>query len=96
MTRSISLRWNKSNLIDLFSSNKIDKPLHLHLPSLIALSIPGMDPSVTKKTKQLICDSDCYTHKVLLAELWCMILSISSPGDNPEMCDNLCAKHNGI
>ena len=43
MTRSGSIRWNKSHLDDLFSSNKNDSPLHLHLT--ITLYVPGLYPS---------------------------------------------------
>ena len=89
MSRSVSKHWNKSNLVYLLSSNENDSPHHIHLS--INHYNPGLElePSVPEKTKQQLCDSDCYTSEAFLAGLFCMILDISSLGDNLYMCYNL-------
>jgi hypothetical protein len=88
-SRSASKHWNKSNLVYLLSSNENDSPHHIHLS--INHYNPGLEPSVPEKTKQQLCDSDCYTSEAFLAGLFCMILDISSLGDNLYMCYSLCA-----
>lgn len=84
MSRIVSILWNRSNLVGMFySNNKL-----LTSPSSSTLNISCLYLSVTKKTKQQLRDSNCYTSKVFLAELVCIILDITSPGNN--LCTYLC------
>ena len=84
MSRIVSILWNRSNLVGMFySNNKL-----LTSPSSSTLNISCLYLSVTKKTKQQLRDSDYYTSKVFLTELVCIILDITSPGNN--LCTYLC------
>jgi len=93
MSRMVSILWNRSNLVGVFYL----KDKLLTSPSSSTLNIPCLDLRVTKKTKQQLHDSNCYTSKVFLVKLLCIILDISSPGDNLYMYYNIiCARHKGF
>jgi hypothetical protein len=92
-SRSLSKRWKKSYLGDFFYSIENDSSLYPHLT--ITLYIQGLDPSIIENTKEQLRDYDCFIFEAFLSKLWCVILDISSPGDNLYMCNNLCATHDG-